>query len=169
MIEAVTIRNNKTKPILLHLESHTDNRGSNTIFYDAAVSKYLPDSFHVVQINQSFSPKSYTFRGLHYQEEPHSQAKLCQVLRGPVFNVALNLKTGEVFTEELHPGEALFIPCDYAHGFLTLEEDTLFQWCVDNDFCPKAARVVSYKSLDVKWPVDMEKFVIGKRDRERHF
>lgn len=89
-------------------------------------------------------------------------------ITGSVFNVALNLETGEVFTEELHPGEALFIPCDYAHGFLTLEEDTLFQWCVDNDFCPKAARVVSYKSLDVKWPVDMEKFVIGKRDRERH-
>lgn len=153
------------KPYIITLEFHTDNRGSNTIFFDATASKHLPDSFHVVQINQSFSPKRYTFRGLHYQEEPHAQAKLCRVLRGSAFNVALDLRTGEAFTEELHMGEAIFIPRGYAHGFLTLEENTIFQWCVDNDLDPEAARVINYKSCNIQWPVDVEKFVIGERDK----
>ena len=79
--------------------------------------------------------------------------------------MALNLGTGEVYTATLKPGIAMFIPRGYAHGYLTLESNTLFQWCVDNDFDSDAARVLHF-SLVETWPVDdWSKVKIGEKDR----
>lgn len=143
-----------------------DPRGYNAILYDESIASQLPDDFHIVQINQGFSKAQYTLRGLHYQLEPHAQAKLCYVLTGSVYNVALNLETGEAVGEVLKPGTAMFIPRGYAHGYLTLEDNTLFQWCVDNDFAPDSARVLRYDSCGVEWPIDdWSKVIISDKDR----
>ena len=139
-----------------------DDRGYNAILFDSSVASQLPADFHIVQINQSYSNRKHTLRGLHYQLEPHAQAKLCYALTGSVFNVALNLETGEEYGEELRPGTAMFIPRGYAHGYITLEDNTLFQWCVDNDFAPDAARILHYSSVD-SWPA--EPVIISEKDR----
>ena len=99
--------------------------------------------FHVVQINQGYSKKKFTLRGLHYQEGEYSQAKLISCLHGAIFNVAVDLRPGktyghaysEVLTFENQ--KQMYIPRGFAHGYLTLEDDTLMQWCVDNDFVQK--------------------------------
>lgn len=83
------------KPFTIPLESHTDFRGSNTINYDSSIASLLPDDFHIVQINTAYSKSIHTLRGLHYQEIPYAQAKLCWVLQGSVYNVGLDLGTGE--------------------------------------------------------------------------
>lgn len=152
-------------PFILPLESHTDFRGTNTIIFDAAVSSQLPAYFHVVQINTAYSEKIFTLRGLHYQEEPYVQAKLCWVVRGSVFNVALDLISGAVITAELRPGTAMYIPRGYAHGYLTLEEGVIFQWAVDEDFHKEAAKVIRYNSCGIQWPVEPDKMIIEKRDK----
>jgi dTDP-4-dehydrorhamnose 3,5-epimerase len=141
---------------------HKDSRGYNSILYDTTIATQLPADFHVVQINQGFSKSKYTLRGLHYQLEPHAQAKLCYCLTGSVYNVALNLETGEAVGEVLKPGTAMFIPRGYAHGYLTLEDNTLFQWCVDNGFASDAARILHYNSVD-SWPA--EPVIISEKDR----
>ena len=139
-----------------------DPRGYNAILYDAEIQSQLPADFHIVQINQGFSIHKYTLRGLHYQLPPHDQAKLCYALTGSVYNVAINLETGEAHTAVLKPGTAMFIPRGYAHGYLTLEDNTLFQWCVDNDFAPDAACILHYSSVD-SWPA--EPVIISEKDR----
>ena len=142
-----------------------DPRGYNAILYDSFIASQLPSDFRIVQINQAFSIYKHTLRGLHYQLPPHAQAKLCYCLTGSVFNVALNLETGEAVGEELKPGTAMFIPRGYAHGYLTLEPNTLFQWCVDNNFAPEAARVVHYSAVEC-WPIDdWNKVIISEKDR----
>ena len=143
----------------LHLR---DARGTNSILYDAGIQAQLPADFHIVQINQGFSKIKYTLRGLHYQLPPHAQAKLCYALTGSVYNMVLNLETGEAVGEVLKPGTAMFIPRGYAHGYLTLEDNTLFQWCVDNDFAPDAARILHYSSVQ-GWPAEPAR--ISEKDR----
>ena len=129
--------------------------------------------FHVVQINQGYSKKKFTLRGLHYQEDEHSQAKLVSCLHGAIFNVAVDLRLGktyghaysEVLTFENH--KQMYIPRGFAHGYLTLEDDTLMQWCVDNDFCAEAARAVRYDSDFIweneSWPAG--KYIISEKDQ----
>ena len=135
-----------------------DDRGYNSILYDS----FTPVDFHIAQINQAFSAKAHTLRGLHYQLPPYSQAKLCYCLIGKVYNVALNLETGEEYGEVLEPRTAMFIPRGYAHGYITLEDNVLFQWCVDNNFAPKAAHILHYSSVE-GWPT--EPVIISEKDR----
>ncbi len=154
------------KPVLVEYFVSSDNRGYNTVLFDAELKTQLGVNFNIVQINQGFSSRSYTLRGLHYQEPPYDQAKLCYCLTGSVFNVAVNLKNGEITAAELQPGTVMYIPRGYAHGYLTLEPDTLFQWCVDNDFCPEKARVVRYDSCGIDWPVeDWSNVIISDKDK----
>jgi dTDP-4-dehydrorhamnose 3,5-epimerase len=150
------------EPKIVSILQLDDPRGYNAILYDAEIQAQLPADFHIVQINQGFSKTKYTLRGLHYQLLPHAQAKLCYALTGSVYNVALNLETGEAHTAVLKPGTAMFIPRGYAHGYLTLEDNTLFQWCVDNGFASDAARILHYNSVD-SWPA--EPVIISEKDR----
>ena len=116
-------------------EVFKDFRGYTSLFFDASVTANL--KFHIVQINQGFSIKPYTLRGLHYQEEPHDQAKLVSCLHGSIYNVAVDIRptsptfgnyTAETLSAENH--KAMYIPKGFAHGYLTLEPNTLMQWCV---------------------------------------
>lgn len=153
-------------PKLLHTLHFPDERGYNEILFDTALKSHLLGSFQIVQINQAFSTLPYTLRGLHYQVPPHDQAKLCYCLVGSVFNVAVSLESGNVTTAVLKPGTVMFIPRGYAHGYLTLEEHTLFQWCVDNDFDPDSSKIIRYDSCDIDWPVmDWNQVIISDKDR----
>ena len=86
-----------------------------------------------VQDNQSYSAKRGTIRGLHFQLPPAAQAKLVRVLRGSVYDVAVDLRAGSphlraagtATTLTAEGGEQLFVPRGFAHGFCTLEPDTV--------------------------------------------
>ena len=140
----------QTRPIILTVPSFEDFRGYLAVPYDQSIN------FTVRQINQGYSKKAFTLRGLHFQKGEHAQAKLVSCLRGSIFNVAVDLRPGETYGHAY--GEILsfenrkqvLIPRDFAHGYLTLEDDTLMQWCVDNDFCAEVARAVRYDS-DFIW------------------
>lgn len=61
----------------------------------------------------------------------------------------------------------MLIPRGFAHGYLTLQDDTLVQWCVDNDFCPEAARAIRYDS-DFTWrtePWPVGKYILSEKDK----
>lgn len=139
-----------TKPIILTVLVFEDFRGYLAVPYDQSIN------FSVRQINQGYSKKAFTLRGLHFQEGEHAQAKLVSCLRGSIFNVAVDLRPGETYGHaygeilSFENRKQMLIPRDFAHGYLTLEDDTLMQWCVDNDFCAEAARAVRYDS-DFIW------------------
>lgn len=155
------------KPIIIETQHFEDFRGWLSVPVDKSIG------FHVVQINQGFSKKAGTLRGLHFQEGNHAQAKLVSCLHGSIFNVAVDLRPGETFgysysaVLSFENQKQMFIPKGFAHGYLTLEDDTLMQWCVDNDFCSEAAKAVCYDSEFVwqnnSWPV-ME-YILSEKDK----
>ena len=119
------------KPIIIETKKYEDFRGWLSVPLDKEIN------FHVVQINQGYSRKKFTLRGLHYQEGEHAQAKLVSCLHGSIFNVAVDLRPGETYGHaygvilSFENQKQMYIPRGFDHGYLTLEDDTLMQWCVD--------------------------------------
>lgn len=138
-------------PQTFTIPSYEDFRGYLSVVYDRDIP------FEVRQINQGYSKAAYTLRGLHFQSEPYAQAKLVTCLHGSIFNVAVDIRPGagfgRAYTEVLsfENRKMMYIPRGYAHGYLTLEDDTLMQWCTDNDFCAGAAHAIKYDDPDIIW------------------
>lgn len=110
---------------------------------------------------RSFSHKG-VLRGLHFQKR-HSQDKLVQVLHGAVYDVAVDLREGsetfgqwEGFYLSAENRNLLYIPKGFAHGFLALEEDTLFSYLCGDRYDPESDGGVRWNDpqLAVKWPLE---------------
>ena len=156
------------KPVIIETQRFEDFRGWLSVPVDRSID------FRVVQINQGFSKKAGTLRGLHFQEGEHAQAKLVSCLHGSIFNVAVDLRPGDTFgyaySEILsfENQKQMLIPCGFAHGYLTLEDDTLMQWCVDNDFCGEAAKAARFDDPDIKWktvPWPKAEYILSEKDK----
>jgi len=113
------------------------------------------------QINHSLS-KENTLRGLHYQRNPFAQAKLVRVLRGEIFDVAVDIRQGSPFygkhvsmmlSAENH--KMLFIPEGFAHGFLTLSAEAEVEYFSSDVYAPEHDRGIAYNdpALNIAWPL----------------
>ena len=128
-----------------------------------------------VQDNLSFSLKRGTVRGLHFQLPPSSQAKLVCVVRGSIFDVAVDLRArsptyGQWVAEHLTADncEQMFIPRGLAHGFCTLEPNTQVAYKVDEYYAPECDSGLwwSDPTLAIDWPVTAEDAVLSDKDRK---
>ena len=128
-----------------------------------------PDYF--VQDNLSSSKKGVV-RGLHYQLEPYAQCKLVSVLHGAVFDVAVDLRPnsisyGKWFALELSAAnkKMLWIPEGFAHGFLSLEDDTCVSYKVDKYYNKDSERSVLWNDevLSIQWPL-MDSYFLSSKD-----
>lgn len=127
-----------------------------------------------VQDNESLSRPVGVVRGLHFQTPPFSQAKLVRVVRGAVFDVAVDLRRGSpsygkwvTATLTAEKGEQLLIPHGFAHGFCTLEPDTLVTYKVDAPYsrASDAGILWSDPDLAIDWPVETAAAVLSDKDR----
>ena len=105
-----------------------------------------------IQSNISINDDIYTLRGLHYQNNPFAQTKLVSVVRGKIIDFAINLdKTSEDYKKvhifHLDEGGSVLIPKGYAHGILTLEDDTVVQYFTDNVYSPEKERSILWSSV----------------------
>jgi len=125
------------------------------------------------QDNQSLSASAGTVRGLHFQTPPHAQAKLVSVLRGRVFDVAVDLRKGSPtfgqhvsFELDAADGAQLFIPAGFAHGFCTLEPDTHVHYKVDAYYVAGSEVGVIWTDPDIaiRWPVAPDRAVLSPKD-----
>ena len=142
-----------------------DSRGWFVEQYNAERYKAAGIDVDFVQDNESFSSKGVV-RGLHWQAGEHAQAKLVRVIRGAVWDVAVDIRKGSpTFGQHVSAvltGEnkrQFFIPRGFAHGFIVLEDNTLFSYKCDNLYCPSADRgmLFSDPALKIEWPkVDVE-------------
>ena len=114
-----------------------------------------------VQDNQSMSSKGI-LRGLHFQKDPFAQGKLVRVIKGSVLDVAVDIRKksptyGQHFLIELNEENKtmFYIPPGFAHGFLTLEDDTLFSYKCTNYFNKESEGAIRWnsKSLNVDWGI----------------
>ena len=153
--------------IIIETQRFEDFRGWLSVPMDRSLN------FRVVQINQGFSKKAGTLRGLHFQEGEYAQAKLVSCLKGAIFNVAVDIRLGNTFGYaygemlSFENQKQMLIPRGFAHGYLTLEDNTLMQWCVDNDFCAAAAKAVRYDS-EFNWqtnPWPVMEYILSEKDK----
>ena len=118
-------------------------------------------AFLPLQMSVSFNDRAGTLRGLHWQDNPHAEAKLVRVTRGAVYDVAVDVRHGSPtfcrwFGLELSSENrlSLYIPPGFAHGFLTLQEATELTYLMDAHYTPTAARGARFDdpAFNVKWP-----------------
>jgi dTDP-4-dehydrorhamnose 3,5-epimerase len=127
-----------------------------------------------VQDNQSFSVKTGTLRGLHFQRPPHSQGKLIYVTRGSIFDVAVDIRKGSP-TYKRHiatrlgaaEGAQFWVPPGFLHGFCTLEDETVVLYKVTSYYSPDHDGGVTWDDpdLDIHWPVDAGSVILSDKDR----
>jgi dTDP-4-dehydrorhamnose 3,5-epimerase len=127
-----------------------------------------------VQDNQSYSVKG-VLRGLHLQKGGSAQAKLVRVVKGEVLDVAVDLRTGSK-TYGKHFGVRLsesnnlqlFIPRGFAHGFVVLSDDAIFQYKCDNYYDKAAEGGIHYAdpSLAIDWILPNDQLIVSSKDME---
>ena len=155
-----------------------DNRGFFSETYNAKdfSAHGINDIF--VQDNQSYSAKAGTLRGLHYQLTPHAQTKLVRVTRGRVFDVAVDIRRGSpTFLKwtsvELSPDKwnEFYIPAGFAHGFLTLEDNSEFVYKVTDYYAPECDRSIRFDDPDIaiSWPIDLAHVELSEKDKNAPF
>jgi len=127
-----------------------------------------------VQDNESLSVQKGVVRGLHYQIPPVAQAKLVRVLCGAILDVAVDIRRGSpTFGRQMSvvisaaDGRQVFIPPGFAHGYLTLEANTLISYKVSDYYAPTCDRGIRWNdpALGIDWGVDEERAILSDRDR----
>lgn len=126
----------------------------------------------VAQTNSSWNVRRGTLRGMHYQLPPHGEAKLVRCTRGSIYDVIVDLRPGSrTFREwtgvELSADNRrmLYVPEQFAHGFLTLEDATEVTYQVSEFYTPGAERGLRWDDpvLGIEWPDTV--VVISEKDR----
>ena len=132
----------------------------------------------VVQTNKSKSSKGVV-RGLHFQKNPKCQAKIVECINGAVLDVVVDLrKDSETFKQWtsvlLTPenGRQLLVPRGFAHGFVSLKDDTIFQYLVDNEYAPELEDGIFYDDpeIGIDWKFkenDIENPIVSEKDKNR--
>ena len=148
-----------------------DQRGYFAETYNARAWKEagIPETF--IQDNQSLSHKNIV-RGLHFQRPPHAQAKLVRVINGSVLDVVVDIRKGSPsyghnYTVVLSAENfcQLYIPAGFAHGFATLEDNTIFAYKCSDYYVPEAEDGLLWndEALGIQWNVQDP--VLSERDR----
>jgi dTDP-4-dehydrorhamnose 3,5-epimerase len=157
--------------VVVELQPHLDERGAfaRTFCEVEFAANGLPVRFP--QCNLSFNTSAGTLRGMHFNRTPHGEAKLVRCVRGAVFDVIIDLRPSSPtrlnwFGAELSAanGRALFVPPDFAHGFLTLADDSDVYYHMGELYRPDAATGIRWDdpAVGVEWPRDVT--AISERD-----
>lgn len=149
---------------LVELEKHADERG---FFARAFCQREFEDHGlepRVAQANTSFSNQKGTMRGMHYQVPPASETKLVRCIRGAIYDVIVDVRP-ESPTYLEHVGEelsaenrnALYVPRGFAHGCVSLVDDTEIMYLVSEFYAPGHERGLRFDdpTLGIEWPIEI--------------
>ena len=121
------------------------------------------------QCSISVNDKKGTFRGLHYQTNP-PQTKYIKVVRGSIIDFMLNLDTNELIYFTLGSNEAILVPHNMAHGFLTLEDMTIVTYMVKGEYNPQSEHSIVWHTIDELKEVILDNtdgyLIISDKDNE---
>ena len=160
-------------PTLIEPKLYRDERG---YFFESFNMKEFTEkmgqTINFVQDNESFSQKG-TLRGMHFQTGPWEQAKLVRVVKGSVYDVAVDIRpdsstfgkfVGVHLTENNH--QQFFIPRGFAHGFVALEDNTIFQYKCDNYYHKANEGSFKWDSIGIPWGnyMNLNNIVLSEKD-----
>ena len=167
------IRTNIPDVIIIEPTVHGDHRGYFVETFRAdKLEAFLGYKLNFGQDNESKSSKG-VLRGLHYQLAPHAQSKLVRVISGRVLDVAVDIRRdsptfGQHVAVELTADNKrqLLVPRGFAHGFVVLEDDTIFAYKVDNYYSPECDRGIAFNdpALNIDWILKTEELKLSAKD-----
>jgi len=162
--------------IIVEPKTFADTRGYFVeTFREDKLQEFLGFKVDFCQDNESKSSFG-VLRGLHYQLPPFAQTKLVRVIKGKVLDVAVDIRKnsptfGKHVAIELtdENKKQLLIPRGFAHGFVVLEDDTIFAYKVDNYYSSKCDRGISFddKTLNINWKVEFDKLLLSAKDKKQ--
>ena len=155
---------------------HGDSRGYFVeTFRQDKLEEFLGYKINFCQDNESKSSKG-VLRGLHYQLPPHAQTKLVRVIQGRVLDVAVDIRrnspTFGKYVAVLLSAEnkkQLLVPRGFAHGFVVLEDDTIFAYKVDNYYSPQCDRGIAFddENLNIDWILNHDELNLSAKDTKQ--
>ena len=160
---------------LIEFEKRSDERGYFSEVYAKTAFEAAGLEFDFVQDNHSFSIARGTVRGLHFQAPPCAQAKLVRVVRGAIYDVAVDLRRASpTFGQHVFAKISadnwlqIMVPAGFAHGFCTLEPETEVLYKVTSPYEPSADMGVLWNdpALAIDWPVTPDQAILSEKDRE---
>ena len=154
-----------------------DERGYfSPFFIQKEMDKEEIKFYGVVQCNRSKSAKGVV-RGLHFQKDPKCQTKLVEVIQGSAIDVVVDIREGSPTygkhtavllkpydANDKESGRQLYVPRGFAHGFISLEDNTIFQYLIDNDYAPDYEGGIYWNDpeLGIDWEGMFKKYGIDK-------
>jgi dTDP-4-dehydrorhamnose 3,5-epimerase len=161
--------------VLIKSDKYSDSRGYFMETYSRAPFLSAGIDTVFIQDNQSLSLQPGTLRGLHFQRAPAEQAKLVRVLQGSIFDVAVDIRPqsptyrrwcGISLTAD--GGDQLYVPRGFAHGFVTLEANTIVSYKVDAPYMREAEGGIRWNdpSLNIEWPILSSAPMLAERDSQ---
>lgn len=159
--------------IVIEPKIFSDHRGYFVeTFRQEEFEKFIGYRVNFCQDNESKSNYG-VLRGLHYQLSSASQSKIVRVIQGKVLDVAVDIRKGSptfgLYVSVELSGEnkkQMFIPRGFAHGFLVLEDDTIFTYKVDNYYSPKYDRGIAFDDEDIgiNWKIEPGRLKLSAKD-----
>ena len=125
-----------------------------------------------VQFSMSFNKKKGTLRGMHYQIEPFEETKLISCVSGKIYDVIIDLRKFSPTYKKWMSIElsdtnhrTLYVPKGFAHGYITLKNNTLVTYKISEKYNPKFARGIKWDDIEfkIKWPINP--IIISKKDQ----
>ncbi len=162
--------------IIIDPKVHGDDRGYFVETFRAdKLEEFLGFKINFCQDNESKSSRG-VLRGLHYQLAPFAQTKLVRVIQGRVLDVAVDIRKGsptfgkyvavELSSENK---KQLLVPRGFAHGFVVLEDDTVFAYKVDNYYSPECDRGIAFddENLNIDWMLHAKELNLSAKDTKQ--
>jgi dTDP-4-dehydrorhamnose 3,5-epimerase len=160
--------------ILVSSKRYADARGYVMETYRASDFDELGIRGVFIQDNRFVSVRPGTVRGLHFQRPPWAQAKLIRVIKGAIFDVAVDLRHGSKsygnwagVTMSAESGEQLYVPRGFAHGYCTLEPGTEVVYKCDAYYAAEHEGGIHFADpqLAIDWPVAVDEAILADRDK----
>ena len=155
---------------LFSIKSYKDNRG---VFSEVFLSKLDYPEFKMKYVQENESINNYgVFRGMHLQKGDNSQSKLIRVIKGKVIDVVCDLRRSSpsfkknIFIK-LYPNQLLFLPKGLAHGFLSLEENTVLNYKCDNyyNYNSESGFNLFKSKVEIDFPLKIDDLIMSDKDK----
>jgi dTDP-4-dehydrorhamnose 3,5-epimerase len=170
---AMLFKETKLKGVfVVEPEIITDERGFFACSWSALEFEKHGLNPRLMQCNISFNTKRGTLRGMHFQQQPHEEAKLVRCTRGAIYDVAVDMRPGspsryQWLAVELTPDNRrmLYLPEGFAHGYQALADETEIFYQISESYHPESARGLRWDDprVGIEWPLPVNE--ISERDR----
>ena len=161
---------------IIELEPHNDERGFFARTYCQNEFAEQGINFKPVQANISYNRLKHTLRGMHFQKSPHVEAKLVNCIWGAVYDVIIDIREesptfNQWISVELSGKnkKMIYVPEGFAHGFMTLEDETAVNYLMSEFYKPGVSRGIQWDDpfYNIEWPAEAE--VISDKDKNWHY